>query len=319
MKKLTGILLAGLLVLSLSVPALGAGETADLVTDAYTYTSSAEGYAGEYHIPQVNLPGPGTAAVNAAIWRDLYDRYMYDVQYAADSGAWSYIIGVDYSWAVNGDVLSLLAVVRYDANDLCDYFVYNVSLTDGERLSDRELFQAAGVTREKFNELLRTALYDSYNAYADAPYAEFVQEQQTRSTAEDNLAQAMPYMGRGGALCAVARQYAIAGAESYLHTFTLSPGDLDSQLVYFIEHSDSQYFTENDIEGFTKDMCLYARNGVYARSGRGFQSQELLDYFLQFDWYSPDIAPDQFSDGYLNDYQTQNIALVMAYEQAHGY
>ncbi len=222
MKKLLSILLAGLLVLSLSVPALARMGMDDLVTDAYTYSTGAE-YDGEYHIPRINLPGPGAAAVNAAMWADLYEGYMYDVQYAADSGEWSYIIGIDYSWAVRGDILSVLAVVRYDANDLCDYFVYNVSLTDGERISDRELFAALEIDREQFNELLRQAVSAQYDAFAGFTDETFIDAQRDNSLSDDIVARAMPYLDADGALCAVGLFYPIAGPERCFQTFTLPP------------------------------------------------------------------------------------------------
>lgn len=226
MKKLTSILLAAGLALSLSVPALGAdapADTEDLVTDAYTYASDADGYGGEYRVPQVNLAGPGAAAVNAAIWADLYEGYMYDVQTAAESGEGSYIMGVDYSWAVSGDILSVLATVRYEANDLCDYFIYNVSLTDGERLSDRELFQALRIDRDRFNELLREAVSAQYDAFADFADADFIATQRNISLSDEIIARAKPYIDPDGTLCAVGLFYPIAGPERCFQTFDLPP------------------------------------------------------------------------------------------------
>lgn len=226
MKKLICILLAAGLTLCLFVPALGAdapADAADLVTDAYTYAPDDGGYGGGYHVPQINLEGPGAAAVNAAIWADLYEGYMYDVQAAAESGEWSYIIGIDYSWAQSGDVLSLLAAVRYEANDLCDYFVYNVSLADGERLSDRELFQALGTDRAGFNELLRQAVSAQYDAFADFADADFIATQRDNSLSDEIIARAKPYMGPDGSLCAVGLFYPIAGAERCFQTFDLTP------------------------------------------------------------------------------------------------
>ena len=218
MKKLTSILLFAALLLSLSAGALADGAEVS-VSDAYTFVSET---GEEYHIPQIDLPGPGVAALNAAMWHDLYEGYMYDVQYAAESGEWSGIMSISYSWITAGDVLSILAVVRYDANDLCDYYVYNMSISAGERLSDRELFQAAGVDREQFNDLMRDAVNVWFDALPPMPDdGGFSAAQRENSLADDSIARAMPYLGPNGSLCAVGLIYPIAGAERYMETFTL--------------------------------------------------------------------------------------------------
>ncbi len=219
MKKFWSMLLAAGLLLSLSVPALA---DADTVADAYAYTDETRDYGGEYRIPQINLPGPGAAATNAAIWRDLYEGYMYDVQHAVDSGEWTSIQNIGYSWTVSGDVLSILADVAYDYNDIHDYYVYNVSLTDGERMSDKELFGAAGTDRAGFNDLVRAAVSAAYDDMAGMGDAQFLETQRAASLADDVIAWAMPYLGADGTLCAAAIVYPLAGPERYTRLFTLA-------------------------------------------------------------------------------------------------
>ena len=323
MKKLISILLAAALALTAPAAALASDGPA-LVTDGYTFQYDYDGYVSDYHVPHIDREGAGVAALNAAMWADLYEGYVAELVYASEYGDyWPSTGGLSYSWTVSGDVLSICAVVLGQTdNDI--YYVYNMSLSSGERMSDRELFAAAGVTREQFNELVRAALsasYDEFSQYTDSGVMEasFLEEQRARSTADENIAGAAPYIGPGGALCAVARQYSLAGADYYYHTYTLVPGDMQPQLDYFIEHSDSQVFTRADIEGFDDEMCMYARNGVYARSGRKFQDPDLQRYFEQFSWYVPTVEPADFTPDMLNACQNQNIALVMAYEQEHGY
>lgn len=314
MKKIICLLMAAAVLAGLPAAALAAG---DPVTEAYHYTRSSSGDTWDYHIPELTLSGPGAAAVNAAIWEELYYGYVAEAEYSGDD-YWPAAMGMDYSWAVNDDTLSLWVRVQ-GMTDNDSYYVYNVSLTDGERLSDRELLKAAGVSRERFNDLLRSALAAKMDAFPSFEGDDYTGQLREEGLSDGNLALAKPYMGRGGSLCAVAWVYTPAGAGRYLQTLTLIPGDTDAQVASFIERSDSQYLTEADLEGFDAKMCEYARNGVYARAGRGFQSAELQEYFSQFAWYTPSIAPSAFSDSMLNDYQIRNIALVLAYEQAHGY
>lgn len=90
-------------------------------------------------------------------------------------------------------------------------------------------------------------------------------------------------------------------------------------LLYWIENCDKKYLSEADLAGFDKQMCIYARNACYAKSGRMFNSTDLQQYFAQFDWYNPTISPDKFTASMLNSYQTANINLILEYERAHGY
>ncbi len=319
MKRLLSLMLSAAMLLCAPVTAAAApADNADLVTDAYTYESQDQEGLWRYHIPRVNLEGDGTEALNAAIWDDLYNGYMYTVLDSLESMGWADPVGIRYTWSVSGDVLSICAVAE-GATDCDTYYIYNLSLTSGERLSDSELFTAAGVTRTQFNDLLRQAVNDWYDDLPDVIDADFIQTQRDHSLSSENLASAMPYIGRGGALCAVVWIYAIAGAERYLEPLTLIPGDMDGQLVYFIEHCDSETFTRADLEGFDEQMCTYAVNGVYARSGRAFQSQDLQEYFDQFDWYEPTVAPEAFTYDLFNDCQSANLTLLLAYQEEQGY
>lgn len=88
---------------------------------------------------------------------------------------------------------------------------------------------------------------------------------------------------------------------------------------YFLMGSDSRYLDESELYGFTADDCRIARNEIYARHGRKFNSADLQDYFNAQGWYVPTIEADAFSDSMLNDYERANINLIVAYEKAQGY
>lgn len=88
---------------------------------------------------------------------------------------------------------------------------------------------------------------------------------------------------------------------------------------YFLMGSDSRYLDESELYGFTADDCRIARNEIYARHGRKFNSADLQDYFNAQGWYVPTIEADAFSDSMLNDYERANINLIVTYEKAQGY
>lgn len=93
------------------------------------------------------------------------------------------------------------------------------------------------------------------------------------------------------------------------------------RLLSFINNCDSRSFSRADLSGFDADMLVLARNAVYAKSGRRFNSEYLTAYYGECTtWYNPSIAPDDFNDAtMLNAYQKQNRDLVIAYEQEQGY
>ena len=66
---------------------------------------------------------------------------------------------------------------------------------------------------------------------------------------------------------------------------------------------------------FDKEMCRLARNGIYARCGRKFNDITLQKYFEQYDWYEPEIEPDEFTESLLNEYQIANRDLIIEYEK----
>lgn len=101
---------------------------------------------------------------------------------------------------------------------------------------------------------------------------------------------------------------------------TEAPSEAEEDpLMYWIDNCDKMYLTAEDLEGFDAQMCTYARNACYAKSGRMFNSATLQEYFSQFDWYNPTVSPDKFNGGMLNAYQAANINVVLEYERAHGF
>lgn len=76
---------------------------------------------------------------------------------------------------------------------------------------------------------------------------------------------------------------------------------------YLVPDADSRYIKRTDTEGFTAQLFNYAKNEIYARHGRLFNSTELQNYFNSQDWYYGFIEPDEFSDTVFNEYEKMNI------------
>lgn len=82
---------------------------------------------------------------------------------------------------------------------------------------------------------------------------------------------------------------------------------------YIIPDSDSRYLTDADIEGLSLQEINYAKNEIYARRGRRFDSQELQNYFNSKSWYVGRYDPSDFDQNYagtLNDYEKKNAEFL---------
>ena len=79
---------------------------------------------------------------------------------------------------------------------------------------------------------------------------------------------------------------------------------------YIIPDSNSRYLTEADISGLTIQQINYAKNEIYARHGRKFQSAELQNYFNSKSWYSGTIEAVDFDESVLNDFEKKNAELL---------
>ena len=100
---------------------------------------------------------------------------------------------------------------------------------------------------------------------------------------------------------------------------TAETAQVDLYEEFILPYSDTQYLTEADLEGLTKEECRLARNEIYARYGYIFDDENLQAYFESCGWYAPKIEPDGFSIDYFNEYEKYNLELIVSYETEMGY
>lgn len=110
--------------------------------------------------------------------------------------------------------------------------------------------------------------------------------------------------------------------DAVIDTFTIIPVEHESAsgyADYILENSDSQYLTRLDLEGLSANDCRLARNELYARHGRRFNSEDIQNYFDSCSWYRGVIEPDDFQESILNDIEIANRDLIIEYEKEMGY
>ena len=111
-----------------------------LVQDSYTFEGEVnDGPADRtdvsYHVPKICSDSAGAKEINEAIAQACEDVTS---QKADDYVGW---IEVDYDSYLNGDTLSLVLTKSSNLDDYTEYYAYNLNLTDGTRMSAKELAQ----------------------------------------------------------------------------------------------------------------------------------------------------------------------------------
>lgn len=84
--------------------------------------------------------------------------------------------------------------------------------------------------------------------------------------------------------------------------------------TYILPESASRYLDYDDLADIDGSNLTLARNEIYARHGRRFDSQEIQDYFDKCTWYNGTIEPDAFDESQLNQFERANIDFILQKE-----
>ena len=85
---------------------------------------------------------------------------------------------------------------------------------------------------------------------------------------------------------------------------------------YILANSGTKLLTNDDIKGMSKHDLALARNEIYARHGRKFQTEEYSKYFSGKSWYS--INPSynySDDDSNLNSIEVKNVQFILNAER----
>ena len=150
----------------------------------------------------------------------------------------------------------------------------------------------------------------------DVDYMKYLEEESSRLTAEGTPKDAVQILEDAKELVRDQEKLEklIATAEKAETDKKNAVAKKDSE--YIIPDSNSRYLTESDISGLSLQQLNYAKNEIYARRGRKFDSVELQEYFGSKSWYRGTIEPSQFTNDMLNDYEIKNADLLSAREFA---
>ena len=83
---------------------------------------------------------------------------------------------------------------------------------------------------------------------------------------------------------------------------------------FILPGSDSRYIDMNEINYMSKEELRLARNEIYARHGRQFEAEDLIQYFVSQPWYNGSVSPEQFDESVLNEFEKANLNLIKSIE-----
>lgn len=93
----------------------------------------------------------------------------------------------------------------------------------------------------------------------------------------------------------------------------------DESGEYILPNSDSSYISYSDLYNLSQTEVSLARNEIYARHGRKFNTDSIREYFESKTWYKPYNDPDDFSESVFNEYEKENIKTIINYEKDKGW
>ena len=86
---------------------------------------------------------------------------------------------------------------------------------------------------------------------------------------------------------------------------------------YILSESDTRLYTADELADFSDWELTLARNEIYARHGRLFDTPEIQEYFDGCGWYEGTITPEEFTgheEEYLNPIELENVQMIYNYQ-----
>lgn len=163
------------------------------VSNAVSKTVSISGHKYSYKIPKVSITGKNTNAANKKIKSQL-SKYSYKGSNARE---------IVYSYHVTGKLVSILVRISdHKANSFPVYMAYNIAISSGNLVKDRDVVRLSGKTDKQFYSMLKDT-FKNYKGGSSVPAAD------AKKIINTNLKRvsyqyADPYIGKNGHLCFVA-------------------------------------------------------------------------------------------------------------------
>lgn len=97
---------------------------------------------------------------------------------------------------------------------------------------------------------------------------------------------------------------------------TEPPTSAPENNYYLLPDSATRLLTVSDLENLSLAELELARNEIYARHGRRFDTDYIQAYFDSQQWYNGTIDPDDFDYGVLSQTELDNVWFIYNYEHS---
>lgn len=84
---------------------------------------------------------------------------------------------------------------------------------------------------------------------------------------------------------------------------------------YIFPESNTAFLSGEDLLDAIPSTLRLARNEIFARHGRKFDSPDLQAYFSEKAWYQPTVEANAFDESVLNEFEKRNLALIQTAEK----
>ena len=246
----------------------------DALSKCVATTAAAEGYFC-YHIPQVELEDDRGAEINAVIHEELQE--ILNAHVTGESTP--YISCMHYSWGRRENTVSLLVRVQMTTYDWTDYYTYHVSAKSGKILEDDYIITSSGLTKAEYYDLLEAKIREFYASGQDQIIASIgeagLNELIAKSTAEENLAAAKPYIGTDGELHAVVGYYWYAGSDYYTMPVKVTGTGEAQNPDCAVAHDPAESLKELLAQAKVGDIITF---GSYEQDNNRYNGQEPITW-----------------------------------------
>lgn len=113
-----------------------------------------------------------------------------------------------------------------------------------------------------------------------------------------------------------------SAAPTQTPTPTPTPTPKPADGGYILPDSAMRRLTQADVADLTWEQCCLARNEIYARHGRIFQTPQIAAYFEAQSWYHGTVPGASFDNNMLSPIEHANADFLTSYENAtwgHSY
>ena len=238
-------------------------EGAELVSvsveDAYMKTIEADQYDSSavhcYHIPKVVCSDADRfAAVNEKIYNEISPLTQGIV---TDDGGAVMVEYLHYTWAIKGDIISILVEKAYTTSGYTDDYIYNISISSGEFASDDAVLREFGVSEAEHIEMVKTAITNFFEdsrenvingSGADESYYNELLSDSIREVTPDST---VPFVCENGHLGSTGAFYWLAGAGWSVHRWDLTTMEFFWISECSTDHSaGTEYEPSEDVGSF---------------------------------------------------------------------